>query len=68
MKVTIEGKDLVVRIPMQKGKPSKSGKTLVVATTHGNVETDAKVNGKKIKLGLNAYIPNDEKDSEDDDE
>jgi hypothetical protein len=62
LKVSVEGKGadqvLVVRIPMQKPKASASGKTLVVATTHGNIETEAEVNGETIKLGLNAYIPN----------
>ena len=36
--------------------PSASGKTLVVASTHGNVVTDAMVNGKPVTIGLNAYI------------
>lgn len=66
LKVSIEGKGkdqvLVVRIPMQTPKPSASGKTLVVATTHGNVETEAEVNGETVKLGLNAYIPNNDRD------
>ncbi len=63
MKVTIEpnpstgANDLVVRIPLQNPTPSASGKTLVVATTHGNVKTEAQIAGKTITLGLNAYIP-----------
>jgi len=45
MTAKIENGELVVRIPMEDPpKPSKSsGKTLVVATSHGNVETE--VNG-----------------------
>ncbi len=58
MQVTIEKDTLVVRIPMQKPTASKSGKTLVVASTYGNVQTTATVNGKAITLGLNAYIRN----------
>lgn len=38
--------------------PSASGKTLVVASTRGNLKTNAKVNGQFVTLGLNAYIPN----------
>ena len=56
MTVTIEKNQLVIRIDMQDPTPSASGKTLVVATTHGNVTTPALVNGKPITLGLNAYI------------
>lgn len=58
MKVNIEGNELVIRIPMQEPAPSSSGKTLVVASSHGNKVTDAKVNGKPITVGLNAYIKN----------
>lgn len=56
MKVTIEKGELVIRIPMQDPKPSASGKTLVVASSHGNQQTTAVVNGKPVYVGLNAYI------------
>jgi hypothetical protein len=49
-------KELVVRIPLETPKPSASGKTLVVASTRGNVTTKAEVNGKPVIIGLNAYI------------
>lgn len=54
----IIGDELVLRIPMNsKPERSASGKTLVVASTHGNKETDCVVNGKKVTIGVNAYIP-----------
>jgi hypothetical protein len=56
MKVTIEKGELVIRIPMQQPTPSSSGKTLVVASSHGNQVTAAIVNGKPVYVGLNAYI------------
>ena len=56
MKVTIENNELVIRVPMQEPRPSASGKTLVVATTSGNKITEATVNGKRVIIGLNAYI------------
>lgn len=57
MKVEIKGKDLVITIPMNaEPKPSASGKSLVVASTSGNIQTDLKVNGKNVTIGLNAYI------------
>jgi len=37
---------------------SASGKSLVIATTHGNQPTPATYKGKAIVLGLNAYISN----------
>lgn len=58
MQVTIEGKELVIRIPIQNPpQPSASGKTLVVASSRGNKVTDAIVDGKQVVIGLNAYIP-----------
>jgi hypothetical protein len=56
-KVTIENGCLIIRLPMNPTPvPSASGKTLVVASTHGNVATTAVVNGQPVVLGINAYI------------
>jgi hypothetical protein len=56
MEVKIENKKLIISIDMQEPTPSASGKTLVVATTHGNTPTQCLFNGKPITIGLNAYI------------
>ena len=57
MKVTIENNELVIRIPVQNPpQPSKSGKTLIVATSSGNVTTSCMVDGKAVIIGLNAYV------------
>lgn len=56
MKVTIENGYLVIKLPMQSPTPSSSGKTLVLASTHGNKETDCEYKGQKITLGVNAYF------------
>lgn len=56
MKAEIKGNDLIITIPMQTPTPSASGKTLVVASSRGNVATTAMVNGKPITIGLNCYI------------
>jgi len=58
MQVEIKNGDLVITIPMQKPTPSASGKTLVVASSHGNQPTSAQVDGKPVVVGLNAYIRN----------
>lgn len=56
MKVTIEKNELVIRIPVQEPTPSASGKTLVIASTRGNLQTEATVNGRPVIVGLTAYI------------
>lgn len=57
MKVSIENNELVIRIPIENPpQPSASGKTLVVASSRGNVKTDVTIQGKPITIGLNAYI------------
>lgn len=47
---------LTLVIKTQSPAPSASGKTLVVATTHGNQPTEVQISGKTLVLGLNAYI------------
>lgn len=57
--MTVEVKDnkLIITIDMNpKPVPSTSGKTLVVASSHGNQQTTATINGKPIIVGVNAYI------------
>lgn len=56
MKATIEGDELVIRLNLQEPTASASGKTLVVASSRGNVTTDAEVAGQKVVIGVNAYI------------
>jgi hypothetical protein len=54
----IVGNKLVIEILLNAVPvASTSGKTLVVASTHGNKVTEAQVNGKNVVVGLNAYIP-----------
>jgi hypothetical protein len=53
----IEGNELVIRVPLNSTPvSSSSGKTLVVATSHGNQKTEATVNGQQVVVGVNAYI------------
>jgi hypothetical protein len=56
LEVNIEDGKLIIKIELQKHTPSPSGKTLVVATTHGNVVTDCIIEGKPVVVSLNAYI------------
>jgi hypothetical protein len=52
----IEGSKLVITADLETPTPSASGKTLVVASTRGNKETDVVIDGKPVIIGLNAYI------------
>lgn len=54
--VTIEKDELVIRLPLQSPTPSSSGKTLVIASSHGNLKSDAEHSGAPIYVGVNAYI------------
>jgi len=56
LKVEIRDNKLYIEIDLEEPTPSSSGKTLVVASTHGNTVTSAQVNGKPVTIGLNAYI------------
>ena len=58
MKVEIKDNKLFIEIDLQKPTPSTSGKTLVIASTHGNTVTTVMVDGKPVIIGLNAYIRN----------
>ena len=52
----IEENRLIIIADLETPTPSASGKTLVVASTHGNKETDVMIDGKPVIIGLNAYI------------
>ena len=57
MKVRIENGVLILEIPVQDPpRPSKTGKTLIVASSGGNQATAATVDGKAVIVGFNAYI------------
>ncbi len=56
MNVEIRDNKLCIEIDLETPTPSASGKTLMVASTRGNMVTSAKVNDKPVIIGLNAYI------------
>lgn len=57
MKATIANGILTIQIPVSPNpEPSSTGKTLVVASSHGNQKTGIQVDGKEVIVGLNAYI------------
>jgi hypothetical protein len=53
----IEGDYLVIKVPLNPTPVrSATGKTLVVASTHGNKETEVQVQGNPVFVGVNAYV------------
>jgi len=56
MTVEKKGSKLIITLELSEPRPSASGKTLVVASTHGNQPTAVEVDGKPVIVGVNAYI------------
>lgn len=53
----VEGGYLVIKVPLNDPpRPSGTGKTLVVASTYGNQQTDLEIQGERVTVGVNAYI------------
>jgi hypothetical protein len=53
----LEGGFFTVKIPANaRPEPSATGKTLVVATSHGNQPSTAKIGDNTVIVGINAYI------------
>lgn len=59
MKAEIKGGKLIIEIDLDKErKPSASGKSIVVASTRGNLTTSTMVDGKPLVVAVNAYVSN----------
>ena len=57
MQVELKNNKLIITIDVNaKPAPSASGKTLVVASSHGNQRTAVMIDGKPVIVGVNAYI------------
>lgn len=57
MEAKLTNGKLIVEIDVNKPPvPSKTGKTLVVASSKGNMPTTVTLNGKVLIVGINAYI------------
>lgn len=55
-KIDEQAGTLTLILKLQEPTPSASGKTLVVASTRGNIPTGVKVQGQEVIVGVNAYI------------
>lgn len=59
LRVSVDEKKQTITVEMPitvPPTPSKTGNTLLVATTRGAAETDVVVNGQPLYLNLNAYV------------
>jgi len=57
MKVEIKGTDLVITLPINQPLiPSKSNKSLMVASSNGIVATATAYQDKPLKVGVNVFI------------
>lgn len=52
----IVGKTIVITLPLQEPTMSASGKNLIVASTGSFQETEATVQGKKVRIAANCII------------
>jgi hypothetical protein len=55
-KIDEQNNRLIISLALQAPIASASGKTLVVASTRGNVKSGVMINGKEVTIGCNAYI------------
>jgi hypothetical protein len=56
MNAQIKDGNLVITIPVAP-RPSKTGKTVLVAGTSGFVQSTAQHDGKQISISVNATVP-----------
>jgi hypothetical protein len=64
MKARLQGKKLIIEPPLQTPRPSASGKTMVVASSHGVQRSSVKVGGKTVCVTVNAFCyPEEREDS-----
>ena len=53
VEMTVEGSILIIKVDLTKEfGPSSSGKTIIIASTEGNVSVP---NREEVKVGLNVY-------------
>lgn len=57
MKVEKKGKRLIIDMPINEPfEPSKSGKSDIVASSHGIQKTDVVIDHRELVVGVNAFL------------
>jgi hypothetical protein len=65
LKVKQSGNVLKIQLPLEKPRLSKSGKTMLVASTYGAKTTDVRYEGRRVVVVANAFIYPTKKQKED---
>ena len=55
-RINRQRKTLIIEIPYQRAAPSSSGKTIVVATTHGGKATNVHHRGRPVIVIASAFV------------
>ena len=56
MKVEVSDGRLIISLKLRKPAPSRSGKTLLIATTRGVRYSNVKIGRKRVRVTANAFI------------
>jgi hypothetical protein len=56
MKVEVKGGRILISLKLRKPAKSKSGKTLLVASTRGVRTSTVKIRGRRVRINANAFI------------
>jgi hypothetical protein len=65
IKVEHDGEMLKIYLPLEKPHASKSGKTMLIASTYGVQTTTVEYEGRKIVVVANAFIYPKDKENKD---
>ena|SRR6267154_2636742 len=56
MKAIIKNGNLLIKVPLQEPRCSSTGKTMIIASTHGVKRTTAQFREMEVSITLNAFI------------
>jgi hypothetical protein len=59
MKSKIENGTLIIKLRLEVPRPSSTGKTLLIASTHGVQNLSTEYEGKPVSVVANAFVPCD---------
>jgi hypothetical protein len=55
IRIEKKNNELVLHVPMEGPKISASGKTMVIASSHGRMMTNVVINGEPLFINFSAY-------------
>ena len=60
VKIDKQSNCIVIVLPMEKARPSASGKTTLIATSHGLASGEASYSGRPVMVAASAFVYPDE--------